>query len=526
MEKQNPEILIIGCGAAGLRAAIEARESGLEVLVVSKHPAGKGTSTLLSGGAFSGFPKDFTREVHRARTTAAGRGLNQADLLDAFITDAPNRLQELVDWGLPSETYQGTLVTDGNAPALGQGILTCLYERAKGLGVTFLSGQVVWRIIPRASGFLVPTWSVPQGCWLPITARSVILATGGPSGLYKRHDNPRRMMGDGYILALDAGATLQDLEFVQFFPLAMAEKKRPMFLIPPSLELLGPMTNQKGEDIHAKYNLKERPAALKARDHLSQALFQEIEIDRGEVTLDLRGVSKDDWCVHPFAAQLWDLLAIRCEALEKPLRIAPAAHFFMGGVSITPDCTTTVPGLFACGEVAGSLHGANRMGGNALTETIVFGARAGHSAAEWVKDQSSGIAVSIEDLDGFLPSGGGRDQKPSPLKNRLKEIMWSLVGIVRSEEGLREAAEKVEELAVEVRKLNLPGDPLDMAEYLELVFAVRLAPLIIRSALRRQESRGAHFRLDFPQTDDTHWLKRTLVSLDPDGGEKWAFKPA
>ena len=431
-----------------------------------------------------------------------------------------------MDWGLPSMAQGGGLYSYGKAGAMGRGMIDCIWEKASSLGAKSLSGLVVWRLACDEQG--AEALAFRKGEWLRLRAKCAVLASGGASALYLHHDNPQRMMGEGYALALEAGARLQDMEFAQFFPLTLAEPKSPCHLFAPSLELLGPLKNEKGEEIHEKYGLEELPASLKARDRLSQALFREMS-QGYPVSIDLRGVSPEQWNRDPFAAQLWDQLAVGCRALERPLRVAPAAHFFIGGVTIDPDCNTSVPGLFACGEVTGGLHGANRRGGNALTETIVFGARAGESAARWAQSRPrpGGPGRTWEEY-GPLP-GPGRPsdiQQAGELKKSLKEVMWQEAGIIRNRESLDRAAQKIQEMTRQARELGLGDDPKKSSRVLELCLGLRAAELIVGSAARRQESRGVAFRDDFPDQDDQNWLKRSYVTLNKKGGLEWSFGPA
>jgi succinate dehydrogenase/fumarate reductase flavoprotein subunit len=519
------DVLIIGAGAAGLRAAVAAAEAGARVTVVAKLASPRGTSTLLSAGAFTGHPGGLSRAEHRALTVAAGRGLNQADLIEVFIAEAPHRLEELVEWGMKAAAQGGHLVAQGRPLAYGEEIIRALALRAKGLGVEFLSGLTAWRLDLSSGRPAALAYSF-RGEWLTLTAGAVILATGGASGLYRRHDNPARMVGEGYALGLLAGARLQDMEFQQFFPLVLAEPGLPRFLVIPPLELLAKFYNHRGESIHAKYGLTELPASAKARDKLSQALFREIEVDGGHVVLDFRGVDPAAWQAQTFTARLFEPLVKRGRALERPLKVAPAAHFTMGGLSITPDGATTLPGLWACGEVAGGVQGANRLGGNALTETIVFGARAGEAAAKWVK--ANPAVGQIPDLAGFIPpSGPERDGRlAGELKARLKEIMWQWVGILRDQAGLARAGRELALLRAEAEGLGLPAEPKLTQEVLELRLGVQTAEVMAQAALRRTESRGAHFRTDYPAPDEARWHCRNLVQLDQEGRAAWSLGPA
>jgi aspartate oxidase len=341
-----------------------------------------------------------------------------------------------------------------------------------------------------------------------------VLATGGAAALYLRHDNPKSMLGDGYGLALEAGATLQDMEFVQFYPLALAEPGLPPFLIPPALADLGRVTNTHGEDILAKYAITEKPVAERARDHFSRALFQEIYREGHTVQLDLRRLSEKDWQVDPFTASTRRILGERYGARQRPIQIAPVAHHVMGGVRIDPDGATTIPGLFAAGEVTGGLHGANRMGGNALSETLVFGRRAGKSAAAWASGvPRAGKAVGPSRDNGPL-SPWAVPVSAAPSTERLKTlqtIMWEEGGIIRRREGLVQA----------LRWLDRTGSKGDLKTH----FVFRTAAVILRAALKREESRGAHYRSDFPASDDERWQGHLHVRLDDSGQPQWHFQP-
>jgi succinate dehydrogenase/fumarate reductase flavoprotein subunit len=528
LEEIRTEVLIIGSGGAGLRAAVAAAQAGRKTLVVSKASAGRGTSTLISYGVLTGHAEGYGPGRHGEQTLAAGRGINQSDLVEALVAEAPDRLQELLAWGLPADVHQGYLVSQGRPLALGAGLINCLLTKAGQAKVEFLAGLQVARIAPHGSGISVYAWHEGRRRWLLIRAAGVVLASGGLGGLYLRHDNPGRMLGEGYALALEAGAALQDLEFVQFFPLLLAEPGRPKIVISSPLEHLGRLVNDQGQDILAKHGINERPAAEKARDKLSQALHQEIEVEGRTVFLDLRRADRKAWAEHPFSAPLMELLLDRCQGRERPLKVAPTAHFFMGGVSIDPFCRTGVPGLLASGEAAGGLHGANRLGGNALTETVVFGARAGETAAAWARENPlAGTgpepeAPSFPDLsEASRPETGSSS---AAIMDRLKRTMWRQAGVVRDREGLEEASARVAGLRNDLEELFRAGRAGPRDRILELRGALDTAGLIIAAALRREESRGAHFRSDFPAQDDNRFLGRWKVRLDENGRPKWWFE--
>ncbi|MCF8146906.1 MAG: FAD-dependent oxidoreductase [Deltaproteobacteria bacterium] len=531
MEHISCDVLIVGSGAAGLRASISAREAGLDVCVISKGLPGKASCTILSAGVFAGVARPQEAENHIRDTLQAGRGINQKELVEVLVAEGPERLEELAAWGISGEFHKGYLFSKGRPPVWGQAIVQCLLEKAKTLGVRFMGGMTVTglKLLEGSAGLVA--YSTVRGCFMGFAAKAVILATGGAGALYLRHDNPQRMFGESHAIALDAGAELQDMEFVQFYPLGLAERKFPPFLIPPRLADQGQLFNSGKEDILEKYGIEERPAGEKARDRLSHVLFDEIFRQRRQIRLDLTDVSEERWKQDPFSASTWEILGKHYGAWEHPVQVAPMAHHTMGGIRIDDQGATTVPGLFAAGEVTGGLHGANRLGGNALTETQVFGARAGAAAAKWAGRDSAPaekdiIAQLVRPEFGPLP---GKDAVVLPrLKTRLRKIMWEEGGIIRNREGLIQALSVAKEIHTELMSLPQPDHPSDMQGLLELRLAARTAALILAAAMRREESRGAHFREDFPAPDDKNWLGHLRVRQSVPGEETslvFEFRP-
>lgn len=528
MEHFDCDVLVIGSGAAGLRAAIAARRMDCEVAVISKASPGKGTCTILSGGVFAGTPPGESLETHLNQTLKAGRGINQLELVNILVEEGPLRLQELVKWGLKGSFHKGNLISEGRPFIWGEEIINCLVQKARGVGVRFLNGLMVADLNTQPERSAVLAYRIQTNRWLAISAKAVVLATGGAGGLYSRHDNPQRMLGDGYGLALAAGAVLQDMEFVQFYPLGLAEPGLPSFLIPPKLADCGRLTNDHGEEIHAKYRITERPAGINARDRLAQALYTEIYRHHNRVWLDLRAVSVTRWTAEPFSASTHHILGERYGAKHRSVRVAPLAHHVMGGVCIDPQGATSVAGLFAAGEVTGGLHGANRRGGNALTETVVFGARAGQAAGQWANNAPEGrIELPTEafrkpDIDAAV-----NDAKPAAvhLLTRLRQTLWHDGGILRSRPGLNRAAGVLAAIKDEAGALPIADDPRQLQRILELRFAVRTAELILQAALRREESRGAHFREDCPAQDDQNWRGHLQIRLAAEGKLNYGFQP-
>jgi len=374
----------------------------------------------------------------------------------------------------------------------------------------------------------VLAYRIEMNRWLAISAKAVVLTSGGAAGLYYRHDNPKRMLGDGYSLALAAGAVLQDMEFVQFYPLGLAEPGLPPFLIPPKLADCGRLTNDNNEEIHAKYSITERPAGLNARDRLAQALYSEIYRQNNRVWLDLRDVSTSQWAAEPFSASTQHILGERYGAKQRLVRVAPLAHHVMGGVRIDAQGATSVAGLFAAGEVTGGLHGANRRGGNALTETVVFGARAGQAAGQWARNAPEGrFEMPPEELREPRISPAVNDAKPATarLLAGLRKTLWDDGGILRNRPGLIRAADVVAAIKTAAHELPLTDDPRQLQRILELRFAAQAAELILQAALRREESRGAHFREDYPAQDDQNWCGHLQVRQSAEGQLNYGFQP-
>jgi fumarate reductase (CoM/CoB) subunit A len=285
--------------------------------------------------------------------------------------------------------------------------------------------------------------------------------------------------------------------------------------------------NSRGEDVLKKYDIAERPAAERARDRLSQALFREIHRHGLEVWLDLRSLPDEKWNIDPFSASMKHILGERHGAMHRPVRVAPAAHHVMGGVRADGRGATSVPWLFAAGEVAGGLHGANRMGGNALSETLVFGARGGIAAAEWAKMGGDGDPQSLLGLlRERAPEGGQAKSAGTKSRARLQKLMWQDGGIIRDSEGLARALVAVKEIYRESLELSHEQGSRDVSDILELRSASRVATIILEAALRRCESRGAHFREDFPKQDDKNWRGHLQVHHPSNGEDIWHFQPA
>ncbi len=504
-ESIHCDVLVIGSGAAGLRAALAAAEHGCRPLVVSKGAPGKGTCTFFSAGVMAAFHDRDGAASYMDQVRKVGRGINQPELVRAMAEDGPERLEELIRWGIRGKRQKGHLNIIGRAPAWGAEIVSLLIRKVRTAGVRLLHGLTIFHLFADGDCFQAIALDNRSGCWVSILAAAVVVASGGASALFKRHDNPRGMLGQGVLLAMDAGATIQDLEFVQFFPLGLNIPGKPAYVMPPIIADKGLLYNDLGENILEKYGISERPAASMARDRLSQALFVEQENYGAKVWLDLRHLPETAWKEDPFSASMQRLLVEHCGASERPLSVAPMAHHTMGGIRIDVEGGTGVPGLFAAGEVTGGLHGANRMGGNALTETLVFGNRAGCAAARHVSSSPTPLGSHSSVPDDLAPTGAvtsGRE-----FLEEIRSILWHGCGIMRDGAALERTRKDLLLMQSCLQPANAcePDSFVAFKKLLTVKNALRMAELIVLAAERRQESRGAHFRRDFPAEDDDAW---------------------
>jgi aspartate oxidase len=355
-------------------------------------------------------------------------------------------------------------------------------------GATFMGWTTVTDLI-LDEGRVVGCTGLSKGHPIAIYGNAVILCSGGASGLFLFHDNPMTNLGDGYALAARAGAVLKDMEFAQFYPFVTSDPGKPRILLTPPLSDVGEIINDKGEDLIEKYDLSAfKPLGMKARDRLSRALFQEY-LSGHRVFLDLRAIDEDNW-QHPNTGEkLRRFLESRYRCDAAPIPILPVAHFTMGGVEIDIDGKTSVEGLFAAGEVACGLHGANRMGGNALSETLVFGARAGVAAASWARSVSLANRITVKQPLDTVSSGS----TPLAIVKRLKEVLWKYGGPIRTHSGLVQGIEIVDQIEKERPACHSMAEAALAASIPNCLFTARR---ILEAALSRRESLGAHYRED------------------------------
>ncbi len=349
-------------------------------------------------------------------------------------------------------------------------------------------------------------------------SKVVLLATGGAGAIYRRNDNQRSIVGDGYGLALRAGLPLLDLEFVQSYPFVLAEPRLSSFLVLPPYPKEARIFNEKGEDLLESLGIGKdlNHAVIAERDRVSIALHEASQ--KGDVYFDLTRVSPEKWERYP----LNFLRKSRFPFKERAFLISPAVHFFMGGIEIDENGRTALPGLFAAGEVTWGVHGANRLGGNALTECAVFGVLAGRAAAEEAlrkgrPDPSQVFSEAFlkkweRKAANYWRRKRGAVEPPGELLNHLKDLAWRFTGPVREEDSIKAGLDQLASLEKGMERVY-PATVKDLFGKKKLETMVLLIRAILQGSLLRQESRGSFFRKDFPVQDDQNWRKNTCYRL-------------
>lgn len=506
------DVIVIGAGCAGMVAALEAQAEGGDVAVIDRGPIGIGTNSALAGGRFTGPTQHYSQEEYVKGTLEIGKGINREELVRLMGQEAPHAFSLLHSFGLDLVEFSSGYLVRSPRPDLipGLTLVKVLAEKIKSLsGIDVLTGLYVTEILRNEEKVYGVRGLHRKGEEVCIYAPAVVLATGGAGAIYQRNDNQKGIMGQGYYLAAKAGLELWDMEFVQFYPLVIAEPGLPSMPIFFPQPKEAKFINTAGEDIFKKYDIGDLTggATITRRDELSAILFQESL--RGPVSMDLRGVPDSLWEKFPLRL----LKKIKFDFQGKPFAVSPAAHFFMGGVRVDESGTTALPGLFACGEIVWGLHGANRMGGNALTECAVFGRIAGRNAARYARIQRASHPRAKEfpkDLS-HRPSSVRGILKD--LRQGIREIAWRYAGVVRTEKGLTEGLAKLMELERELKAVATQT-VLERKSKEDLVSAAFVLKAVLTASISREESRGAFIREDFPQQDDLNWRKNSCLPYD------------
>ena len=547
MEMITHDILVIGGGLAGLRAAIEAKKSGRDVAILSKvHPL-RSHSVAAQGGINAALgnaraPAKDTWENHAFDTIKGSDYLADQDAVEVMCREAIERVIEMEHWGtLFSRTEDGKIAQRPfggagfpracyAADRTGHNLLHTLYEQVAGLRVPVYEEWYALSLVVqegRCVGALCLHFF--EGKIAPIRAKAVILATGGYGRIYLRSTNAVINTGSGTFFAYQTGIPLEDMEFVQFHPTSLFGTN--ILITEGARGEGGYLINAKGQRFMERYapHLME----LGPRDIVARGTQTEIDQGRGfeggYVHLDLRHLGREKIMERlPGIRQIaMDFAGV--DPILEPIPIQPAQHYSMGGIPTNADGETELPGLFAAGECACvSVHGANRLGGNSLLETLIFGERAGRKAAEQVGKEKKILDEMIfrehlRALQSALEEIFGRKaEEPSFLiRDEMKTLMTSRVGIFREESGLLEAREKIRELKKRFLKTGLKQKNLafnnEFVQHWEMEGMLHLAEIIVEGALARKESRGSHFRVDYPKRDDEHWLRHTLAFKTPEG---------
>ena len=537
-------VLVIGAGAAGLRAAIAAHEAGTDVLVIAKRARRDAHTSLASGGinaALATRDPDDSWEQHFADTLREGYFLSDPRVVEIMTREGAAAVEELAAWGCPfargpegeldqryfgAHTYRRTCYAGDYT---GRAMLHTLAARAESIGIDMIDNQYVSRLlVAEGECFGALAFDQSSGERTAFLADAVVLAAGGHTRVWRRSSSRRdENNGDGMFLALQAGAHLADMELVQFHPTGMvAPEDIAGTLVTEAVRGEGGhLLNAEGERFMTRYDSERME--LSTRDRVALANYTEIVEGRagpnGGVFLDISYKGKD-LILEKLPRMYRQFIEYQMIDISKsPMEVAPTAHYSMGGVVVDPEThATRIPGLFAAGEVAAGLHGANRLGGNSLTETLVFGRRAGTAAAalsRGLKAQMRSRAAvddALEDLAGFVH--GGREIV-RPVQRALRDVMWEHCGVVRSEPGLERGLERVGELrdqlpAIDVRPTSEGYG--DLAHVLDLRASLVTAEASLVGARARRETRGAHNRSDHPELDPSLRVNFE-ISLDSDG---------
>ena len=533
------EVLIIGSGGAGCRAAIEVSNEGKEPLIVSKGLSFRSGCTGMAEGGYNAVLKlvdpDDSFEAHYKDTIKGGSYLNDPDLVNILTRESPERLHDLEEYGalfdrqesgelnqrpFGAQTYRRTCFQGDRT---GHEIMTALKEEIVKRGIKTIDEVMITSLILNDRDALMPKVIGAIGVDLKTSetiyfqSKAVILATGGAGQLFPVTSNTTQKNGDGFALAYRAGAELLDMEEIQFHPTGMVhpESKKGVLVTEAVRAEGGRLINSEGERFMSNYDDRME---LASRDVVARAIYNEIQEGRGSehggVYLTVAHLDPDyiDEKLETMVIQFEDA---GVDIKTEPMEVAPTAHHHMGGVRIDEDGRTTIENLFACGEVCGGVHGGNRLGGNALADTQVFGKRAGFTAA---------LACDISDYEFNIPDIEEEENriksliregtiKPQDMKKEIQQLMWDNVSIVRNEFKLRHALKRLMKMREELNDLdvkNVKQYNESLIAALEVINMVDICILIVKSAILRRESRGAHYREDFPQSDDT-WKKSIVM---------------
>jgi succinate dehydrogenase / fumarate reductase flavoprotein subunit len=542
------DVLVVGAGCAGMRAAIEAFDQGADVALISKiHPT-RSHSGAAEGGinAALGNASEDDPEKHAFDTVKGADYLGDQDAIQVLCDEAPEDVYQLERWGAVfSRTEDGRIAqrpfgaageprTAYAADITGHVLVHVLYEQVMKREIAAYEEFFAWKLVvddDRCQGVIC--WDIVNGGLKTIGAKTVILATGGAGRLYAGTTNAYACTGDGMALALRVGVALKDMEMMQFHPTTLAPTG---VLITEGCRGEGAyLLNAEGDRFLKRY--APNAMELASRDVISRAEQTEIDEGRGvdgNVLLDLRHLGAERIIERLHGTRELSMVFAGVDPIQEPIPVRPGAHYHMGGVDTDLDGLTSLTGLYAAGEVACvSVHGANRLGGNALMETITFGKRAGAHAADWALTHTTvAVPPSVEadaerELKELLDRTDG--ERPWAIRDQLAETMHENFGVFRREDQMQEQGELVASMRERYERVVVDDKGTlfnnDLTQALELGFLLELAECMVVSGLARKESRGAHARpYDFPDRDDESYMRHTLVTWE-NGGPRLDWKP-
>ncbi len=582
IEKHQYDVVVIGAGGSGLRAAIAAHEAGAKTAIVCKSLLGKAHTVMAEGGIAAAmgnrWPED-NWEVHFRDTMRGGKMLNNWRMAQLHAQEAPERVQELEDWGALFDRTEDGLISQRDfgghryarlahvGDRTGLEMIRTLQQRAVALGIDCFMECTVTDLFKGPDGAITGAFAYwrETGTFITFEAPSVVLATGGIGKSFKVTSNSWEYTGDGHALALRAGASLINMEFVQFHPTGMvwppsvkgllvtesvrgdggilknSEGKRFMFDYIP--EFFKAETADNVEEADRWYDDKKnnrRPPELLPRDEVARAINSEIKAGRGSphggIYLDIASRRSPEFILKRLPSMYHQFKELAdVDITKEPMEIGPTCHYVMGGVEVDPDTElSSVEGLYAVGECSGGMHGSNRLGGNSLSDLIVFGKRAGEAAAARASGLSSRTPVPEAEVTAaeaaalapFDPKG---EENAYTIQQDLQQSMNDLVGIIRTAEELEQSLSEIEQLKARAAKLKVDGArPYNPGWHLSIDIhnMLLVSECIAKAALARQESRGGHTRDDFPGPDPGWGAKNLVLTLNPAGdGVDLAEKP-
>lgn len=531
------DVLIIGSGGAGCRAAIEVSERNLEPIIISKGLSFKsGCTGMAEGGynaAFAFVDCDDNPDIHYQDTLKGGGFINDPQLARILVDESRDRLLDLENYGayfdrqesgeldqrpFGGQTYRRTCFQGDRT---GHEIITALKEEIIRREIKTLDEIMITALITDENRQEVQGavgLSLKDSRILVFQAKSVILATGGAGQIYPVTSNTMQKGGDGFALAWHAGADLIDMEQVQFHPTGMVypDSRKGVLVTEAVRGEGGILLNRNQERFMGNYDPRQE---LATRDVVARAIYNEIREGRGTenggVYLDVTHLDAK-LVEERLETMLLQFMDVGVDIRKEPMEVAPTAHHFMGGVKIDSWGRTNLKNLFAAGEASGGVHGANRLGGNALADTQVFGRRAGIAAAENASSSSHGFNKKQADLeeeriDNLVKEG---DITPQQIKKELQETMWDNVAIIRNEHGLKMALMTIRTLEDRMRRMEVPEGyrfNRNLQDALEVENMIETARMVATAAILRQESRGSHYREDFPDLKPD-WKKSIVLN--------------